>query len=638
MYKDGTGINIDELGKFPTDAKNGLSVQVTLQMNHDKVQELIEGFRSLAFFNCVYLDDSQKLLLDFVEHFNNRKSVYLNSFAVWNMEDYNLKRNRYSNTNSVNIVVGNCIYPLTKRQLCDKSNLPAELPIYLRFNIGEIDVTPNRETILYNPKTDAAILKKAEKAVEELKALITKQNCLDFSSLLEWYLYKKDDKITVPVPLSKDEVYKINIKNNTIRDWKLPEFYTIKGKSMPTGPLFTIMDNLLERYVPHDIIKFRFDQSNQMFYSKMTSGSFKLISLIRKSKAITTDDVVWKTILKDYLKDEYYSKKPQTCETYYILKRSKGASVLRKYLKELLKLDTSPNHTCTRFILKELDFSTLFPNYNSTDIPADYITKWEARKKAIKASAVTNKPSTEARKCVIYTLGKSQKYDYSISDYGIVSDNKAYTIDTISKSGKLFVYTYNDNINDLKSAYVIFSRILDLKESIEFIYVTPTNIPTLAALSNTVELYSYLYTRKNGDISSFVALDLDKVKMLQSVSYNVWDKIVMEFPELYDKIIEYRKYYSSIINLKFVINEVQGLLNKIIKKYKENKWVNLRVKELQSDESMFAFIQWSEYINFDKYSLEIFADYIYRSNLSKMTPKAYNAYKNSIFYKSFIKL
>ena len=136
MYKDGTGINIDQLGKFPTDAKNGLSVQVTLQMDYYKVQELINGLTALAFFNCIYLDDSQKLLLDFAEQFNARKSVYLKSFGVWDMGNYSLKRTTsYNSSKPVNIVVGNCIYPFTKEQLYAQSKLPKDLPIYLHFDI-----------------------------------------------------------------------------------------------------------------------------------------------------------------------------------------------------------------------------------------------------------------------------------------------------------------------------------------------------------------------------------------------------------------------------------------------------------------------------------------------------------------------
>jgi hypothetical protein len=76
----------------------------------------------------------------------------------------------------------------------------------------------------------------------------------------------------------------------------------------------------------------------------------------------------------------------------------------------------------------------------------------------------------------------------------------------------------------------------------------------------------------------------------------------------------------------------------LLKKYKEKKWENHRIKEIQSDEALFTFILWSKNIYDYESSLPIFADYVYRSGISKLTKKAYDAYKNSPFYKSFIKL
>lgn len=645
MYKDGTGINIDQLGKFPTDAKNGLSVQVTLQMDYYKVQELINGLTALAFFNCIYLDDSQKLLFDFAEQFNKRKSVYLKSFGVWDMANYRLKKTSYNSTKPVNIVVGNCIYPFTKDQLYAQSKLPKDLPIYLHFDIGELDVTPNREAILYNPKTDDAILRKAKEAVEELKAIIMKQDHIDFPSLLDWYTYKKENNIAISIPLDKDEVYKMYLNTQTVREWAIPSNCTIKGKDMPKGPMLSLMENLMESYIPEKAIKFRYEVSSSMYYAKMLRWTnLKLIDAINKHYTVTTDDVIWKSILKDYVKSTHLNKKKSpnsyggTYGTNYVLSRTKAANALRSLLRQLVKMDNSANHACLRFILKELDFKNMFVNCNADTIPTDYVTKWEADQKAQKVTTTTSSTPTVARKCVIYTLKDSERYDYSTSSYGVIADSDLYTLDSISKSGKLFVYTSNDNVEDLKHAYRIFSKALGLYVSTEFIYVAPSNIPTIAALSNTIDLSAYLYTRKNDVIAIYKDIEWHKVESIYRVKYRDWENLVMEFPEAWHKIEEYVSYYQRCTDLRSLRGPVQSFFEDLVKKYEENNWENPRIKELQADDSLFTFIHWSYYVKKEEHVLEIFADYVYRSGISKLSKKAYDAYKNSTFYKSFIKL
>lgn len=644
MYKDGTGINIDQLGKFPTDAKNGLSVRVTLQMDYYKVQELISGLTALAFFNCIYLDDSQKLLLDFAEQFNARKSVYLKSFGVWDMADYRLKKNSYNSTKPVNIVVGNCIYPFTKEQLYAQSKLPKDLPIYLHFEIGELDVTPNREAILYNPKTDAAILTKAKEAVEELKSIIMKQDRIDFPSLLDWYKYKTENTVTISIPLNKDEVYKMHLNTYTVKEWAIPSTCTIRGKDMPSGPMLSLMGNLMESYIPEEAIKFRYEVSNSMYYTKMLRyTNLQLIDAINKHYMVTTDDVIWKSVLKDYVKSTYLDKKKQngygrSYGVNYVLSRSKAANALRSRLRQLVRIDNSVNHACLRFILKELDFKNMFINCNADTIPEDYVTKWEADKKAQKATTTTNSTPTVVRKCVIYTLKNSERYDYSTSSYGTIPDSDLYTLDSMSKSGKLFVYTSNDNIEELKHARHIFGNILQLHVSTEFVYVAPSNIPTIAALSNTIDLSTYLYTRKNDLIANYKDIDWSKSDMLNSIRSRRCEDIIREFPDLWAKVVEYSSYYEKVTNLRCLRGPHADFFIELLKKYKEKKWENPRIKEIQSDEALFTFILWSKNIYPDESALPIFADYVYRSGISKLTKKAYDAYKNSTFYKSFIKL
>jgi hypothetical protein len=280
----------------------------------------------------------------------------------------------------------------------------------------------------------------------------------------------------------------------------------------------------------------------------------------------------------------------------------------------------------------------MFVNCNADTIPTEYVTKWEADKKAQKATTTTSTTPTVVRKCVIYTLKESERYDYNTSSYGVIADSDLYTLDSMSKSGKLFVYTSNDNIEDLKHVYYIFGRTLRLHVSTEFIYVAPSNIPTIAALSNTIDISTYLYTRKNDLIAVYKDIDWDKAKMLNSTKNRSWENLVMEFPDLWTKVVEYASYYEKVDGLRCLRGSHADFFIELLKKYQEKNWENPRIKEVQSDEELFTFILWSKNIHHDESSLPIFADYVYRSGISKLTKKAYDAYKNSTFYKSFIKL
>ena len=208
----------------------------------------------------------------------------------------------------------------------------------------------------------------------------------------------------------------------------------------------------------------------------------------------------------------------------------------------------------------------------------------------------------------------------------------------MSKSGKLFVYTSTDNMEDLKHAWYIFGHTLRLCESTAFICVAPSNIPTITALSNTIDLSTYLYTRKNDLIAIYKDVDWGKADMMRSVKYRHWETIVMEFPELWAKIEEYSSYYEKVTPLRSLRGSHADFFTELLKKYQEKNWENPRIKEIQSDESLFTFILWSKSIHHEEISLPIFVDYVYRSGISKVTKKAYDAYKNSTFYKSFIKL
>ena len=74
------------------------------------------------------------------------------------------------------MLLGNVLYPL------NVSIVPAEYRdfydriynsgIVFNFNIGELQVTPNRESIIYNTKTNELIVERIKAAYEEMKSIV----------------------------------------------------------------------------------------------------------------------------------------------------------------------------------------------------------------------------------------------------------------------------------------------------------------------------------------------------------------------------------------------------------------------------------------------------------------------------------
>ena len=65
--------------------------------------------------------------------------------------------------------MGNVLYPIND-DIID-AHFPGirYLPFSIKCDIGEIDVTPNREALIYNKKTLDAINKRCREALEEFK-------------------------------------------------------------------------------------------------------------------------------------------------------------------------------------------------------------------------------------------------------------------------------------------------------------------------------------------------------------------------------------------------------------------------------------------------------------------------------------
>lgn len=156
MSKDGNSINIDLLNTSDTEEKNGLSVSIKTNDGY----KYNDSLKNLIFFPNVYVDSK-----NYTYYFNFNKAITkkFNYFA-WSNSPL-----------SKRILLGNVLYKL------DSSNISESAKNYLnflgdniaiRFNIGELPVTPNRESILYNKNSIAKIEQRIKEACSEFCSII----------------------------------------------------------------------------------------------------------------------------------------------------------------------------------------------------------------------------------------------------------------------------------------------------------------------------------------------------------------------------------------------------------------------------------------------------------------------------------
>lgn len=173
MTKDGNNITTNLMSETSTEEHNGLEIVVKNQNKY--VYE--EAFKDLMFFPNVYIDGD----------FNDLNSIQIKRFKYFSASSVLITKK---------ILLGNVLYPL------QNSIIPSDLKdfyrkfedsgLVLNFNIGELTVTPNRESIIYNNKTTELIIQRLKDAKEEITNIINPYISKDFVDPYAYYDLIKD--------------------------------------------------------------------------------------------------------------------------------------------------------------------------------------------------------------------------------------------------------------------------------------------------------------------------------------------------------------------------------------------------------------------------------------------------------------
>lgn len=198
-----THINIvKEVLQFPigidTDLPNGTTIEID-----------IKDGDLLKFENAV---KSETCYFDNVYYTSNWQIE--NNYKLYEGETFKY-RNTYQYSDYMHIIFGKVAYPIDYEKLEIK---PVKIPVGVKFEIGELQVTPSRESIRYNEETNKLIKLRIDECIQELVKLHARYN-EPINDILKWletkgektYIkFTETDKLYIPVEYGVEKEVSFN--------------------------------------------------------------------------------------------------------------------------------------------------------------------------------------------------------------------------------------------------------------------------------------------------------------------------------------------------------------------------------------------------------------------------------------------
>lgn len=549
MYKDNETLNIDLLNTTDTEYENGVEVEVLIKNAWNKSRNIIKGLQSLTYFEQIYVDSDVTWLKDYINDFNNREIHEFDTFNVCSIADLE----------GINILMGNVLYKYDKAvNLADFKGLD----IAIKFNIGDLDVTPNREDIRYSNKTVESLNNKLSKVVSELNKIVEQSTKEDFSSL--WELNCKLSQYYYYVTLYKFKCYYNNFTVSKTYLYKkgLKTNYTLNGKKLP--------ENLIKYYkvISRSII------DNALIYN-YDSYTFRVpkhieLSILYRRSLILTEDY-YKPLTKQYIRDVLLRD-----ENTIIIKSSKLKYLLYntfftfiKWLGEDYNKNSKENiYECVRIIYNDIcERFKEIKTFNNSDVPQD----WIATHKPVKSNTDSGR-----RDLVLYRYVYNRRGDVSF-------DSKS-TLDCYLRSNNTIVYG-EKGAEELSFMFKLFS---DADETdVIFLGTAKSNILKLRAVNKFIPIETYLFKKNDYFVEAF------------TIKYAVENDLQTDYCQCYEansksyigfvtKLNKYKSRYNRFNDILRNAIELK-LYNDLYTYYVKNNWLDNELLDNLKDSSYRKF-------------------------------------------------
>lgn len=280
MVKSGNSITTNLLDERPTDERNG--VEVTIK-NISDLTPFNKALQFIVFFPNVYIDGAKS-----ADRINSTKLKRFSNFAAASIPIEH------------KFLLGNVLYPCNKYHLSWDAqqfiNKISSTGIVIKFDVGEINITPNRESIIYNSDTIKKIEDRISKAKKELDALVDAKLTKDYDNIDDYF----------------DMVSKA-VNYEPVSDTLTPSFgYTIEPASMSSTSItykgVDLRDDVrgLRNIFGATLPNFKGVVCDDKIYNKKLPWQVRDNNLIKSKKIlILNKGARMLTSVKLYLKDHY---------------------------------------------------------------------------------------------------------------------------------------------------------------------------------------------------------------------------------------------------------------------------------------------------------------------------------------------
>ena len=587
-----------------TTEKNGL--EVTLKDVY--LSKYRDSLKYIMFFPNVFIEDNHA---DF-------KSVSIN----------NIKIKKYNNfwVSSIEVrdklLLGNVLYPLNRTEL--GLNLNHNLykflenieysGIVLKFDIGELNVTPNRENIIYTKEGVKKIINKISAAQKEVCDTIKKESKKSFTNLIQYVkLFKSGkyfdffNKTICPYDsslyfISKDQDLSITYKDKDLSKY-INLLETLTYEIRYCSKYIVINKRIYNVGINYNI---PYKISKSLTFENIDKKNIKIL--------ILKEDIKLSKYIKEYLINTYNND-----YDYCIVIKPLDINSLKSYLPPNIFVSYS-NKADVDFILQELinyiqNKGTIIDFNNN----ADFIKFREECKKEAKLNKKDNTFKKEFNITIYkdyYSLGDRRNFtniDTAV-DYlkrfhkGIVFIDRSTPrniIEIIIKRGFLPTFV-NKQVKDILKKYSFNVELDWVLNKDPYLSYYKTIIETSGLLNNRSDFIFKLKTLRNIISPNYFNIIDDILTIsnsyLKNHIYGTYAKSVgktdeslknrvlkiKKFLNELDKVIDildgstilsYNKHYISII-AKILIKNKSFIINSdVYKNIKHNQLINILCKK-----------------------------------------------------------
>lgn len=497
MLKEFDKLKINKIHQYETDRHNGVEILIEIKSRNDYIKFKREAIKQLIFFENLYVSDEIKTVdprsinyqidPNLNIFFENLKIKFYKNFAVHNLKLPDVLKQTYS------VVLGKVLYPMdvTKLEITGSNsaylNFLIDENVCMTFDIGDLDVTPNREELQYTDRTLKKLNDKFNAFVEEIKGIIKNQENMYFDNFADLGKYLTNPLDTVTLFEKDENLNKHYFRNVEISCDKISTkkvFY--KGEKLTDDFINTatmlsrIFNDSLRELNYYSVQNNQIRNGSNIYYAPL----FKNLSLVPNSEngeIINCKVSKLNRIAKAYLRENYekailidLDKKPIFYYRYLMGKLEKKEKYKYSYrgIENKISVKDKLTREIIYFIVRENIKNSNFEVFNNNSVPKEYIQEHKDR----------NKPENVVKKSY------NKKFTYSEIVNNSFSSKNLY----VKKNVTTELKDFKENL--IKDKLMIFNKnsksIVDSKTS--FLKILTQN---LSNADYKVEVYEIAITR-----------------------------------------------------------------------------------------------------------------------------------------------